>query len=487
MICVSIPAKTNEEALLELASMQGRAELVELRIDRIHDPDLPRLLAACPCPAIVTNRPNWEGGHFAGPEEERIALLDQAIDLGAAYVDVELKAAAQLPRRGATKRIVSYHSFEGTPSNVAEVHRQLVEADADIPKIVGMANDIADNLRMFELLKNAHVPTIALCMGERGRISRILSPKFGGYLAFAAAEPGRESAPGQLTVSELTDLYHYHNITASTDIYGVIANPVAHSMSPAILNAAFQAAGIDAVYVPFLVDDAPDFVQAFKAIGVKGYSVTMPHKQTIIPAMDEVDELVTQIGAMNTVHNREGRLYGTNTDWQGATRSLEAAMGGEDGAALKGKRVVVLGAGGAARAVAFGLKSRGAHVTVVNRTHERGVKLAQDVGCECRRREELGELDFEILVNTTSVGMHPNVDESPVPAEILKPGMLVLDAVYNPLETRLLREAAQAGCKTATGFGWFVNQAAAQFELWTGKPAPIKVMKEALFVKSRLI
>ena len=480
MICIPIPAKTNEAAVTQLATVRDGGHLAELRIDFIHDPDLPRLLAAADGPVIVTNRPTWEGGRFEGSEEARLALLNQAVDLGADYVDIELRAAARLPRRGRTKRIVSYHNFEETPANLAAIHDELVKAGADIAKVTVMANDITDNLRIFDLLKHAQIPTIGLCMGERGLISRILSPKFGGFLTFASAEAGRESAPGQPSVRELRDLYRYDAISASTDIYGVVANPVRHSMSPAMLNAAFGAAGVDAVYVPFLAEDVVDFVHAFRAIDVKGYSVTIPHKEAVIAAMDEVDELVTQIGAMNTVHTRGGKLFGANTDWQGATRSLEAAMGGEVECPLKGKRVVILGAGGAARAVAFGLKSRGAQVTVVNRTHQRGVKLAQDVGCECRPRDELAELEIDVLVNTTSVGMHPNVDETPAPSEVLKPDMVVLDAVYNPLETRLLREAAQAGCRTANGLGWFVNQGAAQFELWTGKDAPLCVMERVL-------
>jgi len=495
MLCVPIGATSNEEMLRDAARAAEVADLVEMRLDAMAEaPDLARLLAARACPVIVTNRPAWEGGQYHGPEERRMELLQQAMDLGAEYVDVELKAAAKLRRRGNTKVIVSYHNFEETPPHLERIHGDLVAAGADVAKVAVMARDIFDNLPMFDLLRRARVPTIGLCMGEAGRISRILAPKFRGYLTFASLEEGRESAPGQMRVDEMRGLYRYHDIGPGTDVYGVVANPVAHSMSPAIHNASFAAVGVDAVYVPFKVADVVRFLRAFRGIGVKGYSVTIPHKVRAIEAMDEVDESVRNVGALNTVIDVDGRLCGFNTDLTGAVRALEDAMhaqarhGPEPGAApgreaespLKGWRVALLGAGGAARAVAFGLKSRGADVTIVNRTYERGRKLAADVGCACRPRQALGAIDYDCLVNTTSVGMSPNVDQTPAPREALRPGAIVFDAVYNPLETRLLREAAEAGCRTVPGLAWFVNQAADQFELWTGRQAPTDVMEGVL-------
>jgi 3-dehydroquinate dehydratase/shikimate dehydrogenase len=365
-----------------------------------------------------------------------------------------------------------------------------------------MARDIRDNLRIFDLLQRARHPTIAMCMGELGLVSRILGRKFGNFLTFASLGKGRESAPGQMTASELRELYRYKKIARATAIYGVIANPVSHSMSPAIHNAAFEETGLDAVYVPFKVEgDVVQFVKAFRGIDVQGYSVTLPHKEGIIPAMDEVDEIVRKVGALNTVVSRPahgpggpgaGRLFGTNTDVTAAVTALEDALRQDwpqraqsadrmaQKSPLAGKRVLLIGAGGAARAMAYGLLMSGARVTIANRTHQRGVRLAQDLGCGCCALSEIASCEADILVNTTSVGMKPNVDDTPVAASALRKGMVVFDAVYNPPETRLLREAREAGCKTVSGIAWFIAQAAAQFELWTRRPAPRATMERVL-------
>ena len=487
MICIPIVERTQNDMAAARAAAAEVADLVELRMDYAPDVDLREILADRPSPAIVTCRPTREGGLFQGPEERRLALLQKAVDLGAEYVDVELDSVHRIRRGGRTKLIVSYHNFEETPSDIARIHKQIVAAGADVAKVTCMARDISDNLRMFDLLRSGEPgKTIALCMGELGLISRILGKKFGNFLTFASLATGKESAPGQLSAADLIRLYRYRKIGPETAIYGVIANPVAHSMSPAVLNAAFDAAGLDAVYAPFKVEgNAAGFVHAFRDLDVRGYSVTIPHKQDVIPAMDELEEIVRQVGALNTVANRDGKLFGTNTDVPAALRALEDSLqagprtGGSE-SALKGKKVLLLGAGGAARALAFGLMGRGARVMIANRTHERGVKLAEEMGCECCRLSEIASREADILVNTTSVGMHPDVDASPVPRAALRRGMLVFDAVYNPPETRLLREAREAGCKTVGGVAWFINQAAAQFELWTGLPAPREAMERAL-------
>lgn len=467
----------------EMAAAAAQADVVELRMDYALGADVSRLLANRPCPVIVTNRPVREGGRFCGPEEERLALLQEAIDAAAEYVDVELDCVARIRRGGRTQLIVSHHDFKGVPDDLEEIHARIVGTGADVAKVTCLANDIRDNLRMFALLRETKHQTIALCMGEAGLISRILGRKFGNFLTFAALGEGKESAPGQISADDLRNLYHYKSIGRDTDIYGVIANPVAHSMSPAILNAAFRAAGVDAVYAPFKVEcDVVEFVQAFRKLNVQGYSVTLPHKQAIIGAMDEVDVMVEKVGALNTVVNREGGLFGTNTDVPGALGALADALadGGPGAEMLSGKRVLLLGAGGAARALAFGLQGHGAKVMIANRTHEKAVRLAEETGCECCVLAEVAGCEAEVLINTTSVGMYPKVEDTPVPREALKAGMLVFDAVYNPPETRLLREAKEAGCRTLSGIHWFVSQAALQFELWTGRSAPREVMEKVL-------
>lgn len=487
MICISIIARTQAAMAADMARAAALADLVELRLDFAPGVNLPGLLENRPCPVIVTNRPVREGGSFEGPEDERVAPLQQAVDLGAEYVDVELSSLDRIKRNGRTRLIVSYHDFEKVPEDLDRIHARIVKSGADIAKVVCMARDIRDNLRMFRLLQGTKHPTIALCMGEPGLISRILGRKFGNFLSFASLAAGRESAPGQITAAELSGLYRYKEIGPDTAIYGVIGNPVAHSMSPAILNAAFKQTGLDAVYVPFKVENrAEEFVNAFRELDVQGYSVTIPHKQAVIGAMDDVDDMVQRIGALNTVANHEGRLFGTNTDVPGALRALEDALMAEADerkpvrSLLAGKKVLLIGAGGAARALAFGLAGCGARVTIANRTHARGEALAREAGCDCCRLDDIASCEAEVLINTTSVGMHPNVDATPVPKEALRPGMVVFDAVYNPLETRLLREAGAAGCRTVPGVTWFLNQAAAQFEVWTGRPAPRETMERVL-------
>ena len=479
MICIPIIGRTEDEMLRQMAQAAPLADALELRMDYAAGANLANLLQHRPRPVIVTHRPEREGGLYAGPEDQRIALLQRAIDLGAEYVDVELDSAHMLRRRGDTRLIVSRHDFERTPENLEELHRELVEAGADIAKIACMAMDIRDNLRIFDLLRRAKLPTIALCMGELGLISRILGRKFGNFLTFASMGSGQESAPGQIGAADLGNLYRYKKIGPATAVYGVIADPVAHSMSPAIHNAAFEELGLDAVYLPLRVQGDPAaFVRDFQALDVQGYSVTLPHKQAIIAAMDEVDDVVRATGAMNTVVNRAGRFLGTNTDVPAAMLALEEALGGEG--ALRGKRVLVVGAGGAGRAVAWGLMRRGADVAIANRTHPRAVELARELNCHCTPMEDIAGSNADALVNTTSVGMHPNVQETPVPASVLRAGMLVFDAVYNPPETRLLREARACGCRTVGGIAWFVHQAALQFELWTGRPAPRDLMERVI-------
>jgi 3-dehydroquinate dehydratase/shikimate dehydrogenase len=333
---------------------------------------------------------------------------------------------------------------------------------------------------MFELLRDAERPTIALCMGELGEVSRVLAPKFEGFLTYASLEPGAETASGQLPASELVELYHYHDISPRTEVYGVIGNPIAHSVSPDILNAAFHSEGIDAVYVRFKVEDVVGFVEAFKAIPVKGYSVTIPHKEAVIPALDSLEETSRRIGAINTIVSENGELKGSNTDWLAAVSSIEEELGGEPGSALPGKRCVMVGAGGAARAIAYGLDSRGAKLVILNRTESRARKLAAEVGCDWKPCSQLLNLDADIIINATRVGMYPDVDETPVPADFLRPGMLAFDVVYNPAETRFLKEARARGCAVVSGIDMFVGQAVAQFELWTGKAAPRGLMREVV-------
>lgn len=264
--------------------------------------------------------------------------------------------------------------------------------------------------------------------------------------------------------------------TAGTALYGIIGHPVGHSLSPLMHNAGFRALGINAVYLAFDVLPArlADALGGMRALGIRGLSVTIPHKEAVIPLLDEVDGPARAMGAVNTILSRDGLLVGMNTDWLGVVKALEAKT------KLAGRKVLVLGAGGSARAVAFGLTKRGATVHIANRTPEKARVLAGLFGGTWSGLEEIGSVGATILVNATSVGMVPQASVSPVPAEILPRFDVVMDIVYRPRETRLLREAREAGCRVVDGLSMLLHQGVAQLELWTRENAPVKTMAGAL-------
>ena len=484
MICIPITARSAEDTVSEMISASKHADIVELRIDYI-----PELQNAEACieeslkrktkPVIITNRPEREGGKFNGSEQDRLRLLQKAIDLGADYVDVEYDSIKQITRRNSSKIIISHHNFKETPHDLSKIYDEICQQKPDIVKIVTHANDITDNIRIFELLQSTNIPTISFCMGELGYISRILTGKFGGFLTFASLEKGKESAPGQLTADELSKIYHFKDINKETKLYGIIGNPVSHSMSPAIHNAAFTEKGLNNVYVPLKIANIDTFMKECREIDFQGFSVTIPHKESVLPLLDDLDPNARRIGAINTIVNRNGKLTGYNTDCMAAVIGLECSLKETD-ETLNNKKVSIIGAGGAARAIAFGLKEKGCDITIFNRTIERAEKLSHDVKCKFESFEEIHQIDSDILINTTSIGMFPNVDQTPVPKNILKEGMIVFDAVYNPIETRLLREANENGCHTVNGLSMFINQAAEQFRLWTNIDAPIELMTKVV-------
>jgi 3-dehydroquinate dehydratase/shikimate dehydrogenase len=491
MICVSLMPRSTDEALRHLDRLAsdkrpilseakgGESVAVELRLDAMEAPDLPRLLARPPCPLILTCRPKREGGLYDGPEQPRLELLRQAARLGAQYIDIEHDAFQALGPVAPSKRIVSYHNFKQTPPDLDAVHATLVRLGADVVKFAVTANHILDTVPVLRLLRDARTPTIALSMGPRGLLTRILAPKFGSFLTYASFDSGGpEAGPGQLSLSEMLDLYRVHRIGRATRVFGVIADPVAHSLSPRIHNAAFDDAGIDAVYLPLWVEGDPAaFVRAFREFGFDGYSVTIPHKQKVMEAMDEISPLARRIGTINTVVRRpDGSLFGTNTDISAGIASIEAVVGK---GWLRGKRALLLGAGGLGRAMAFALADAGAILTLTDLDPARAESLADEVGAVAVR-SAFRVPRSALLLNCSPVGMHPDVAASPVPAEMLRKDMVVYDAVYNPAETKLLRDARAAGCRTVAGIDHFVRQAVEQFELWTGQSAPVKTMRRVV-------
>lgn len=527
-ICTSVTASTVDAFLEEIKEAEAAGvDIVELRLDFLKDFDpelhLVRIIKACKLPYIVTYRPVWEGGNYDGPEAERLAVLKVAALMGAPYVDVEFKAAsfffaeqAEVPLT--TKVILSYHDFKQTPdeATLALLARRMREAGADIVKIAAMANDIADAARMLNLLRNKTGPTIALSMGERGQVTRLLAAKYGGYLTFAALSAERASAPGQPDIHKLVQLYRYREQRRDTQVFGVIGNPISHSRSPLIHNAGFKHIGFGAVYVPLLVDDLGRFLDAFADDeSWAGFSVTIPHKEAALRLSAEVEETAGAIGAVNTMRRlppgsehakgSKARFAGSNTDWSAAIGAIERAMtalatpeagsgagvsaagqplGPATASPLRGKTVVVVGAGGAGRALAFGAATRGAKVVVANRSRDRADALAQALGGSARACswEDLaeGRVEGDVLANSTSVGMAPKTDESPVPREVVGKFKVVFDAVYTPLWTRLLLDAKDQGCAVVDGTQMFLGQALDQFRIFAGAEPPADVMRSVL-------
>lgn len=491
MICIPVIANNLDDALRDMEEASKAADIVEVRLDYLKNPDLKCLLERRTKPVIITNRPVREGGKFEGSEEDRIAILKLAIRLHADYVDIEHDSVQSLRRdtehRVPTKIIVSYHNFRETPDDLISLYQKLSQSGADLVKMVTYANTITDNVKIYHLLRQTQGQLISFCMGEYGMISRILYKKFGSYLTFASLSKGKESAPGQIGIQEFLTTYQARRQDKDTHIYGLIGNPVSHSISPLIHNTLFREMNFNKIYVPFKVDDIGDFIRVFRELDVKGYSVTIPHKESVIPHLDALEPMAKKIGAVNTIVTKGGQLVGFNTDGKAAIQVLEDLQQGSGMGTgnhhFTGRRVTLLGAGGAARAIAFGLRERGAQVTIVNRNDGRAQSLARDVGCLSAKFGDLPEMKTDILINATPVGMFPAVNETPIDKSQLRPTMLVFDTIYNPAETRLLRDARAQGCKIAGGLPMFANQAAAQFELWTGITPSLKLIEEIAYKK----
>ncbi|MEE9258593.1 MAG: shikimate dehydrogenase [Nitrospinaceae bacterium] len=489
MICVPIVSQSMRQALDDISAAEPVADIIELRVDLIPDADIPQLLKAATKPCIVTNRTKREGGQFKGTEEERVDILRRAIDGGAEYIDIEASTPKELLKsilnsKGNSQAILSYHNFTHTLDDLIPLYEVMCELSGDVVKIVTYAEDINDNLKIFEILTRARrdqKKLIALCMGEKGEISRILTTPMGGFLTFGSLETGKESAPGQITAAALKNIYRVGLAREQFNIYGVIGNPVAKSMGYLIHNRAFQETGSPDIYVPFLVTNAAKFFRAFDAY-FNGLSITMPFKEDISPLLEEVDGTAGEIGAINTVVREDGRWKGYNTDCTGALQALEERID------LKGKKVLIIGSGGTAKAIGYGVASRGCQLTVsYHSNRERGQKLAEELKCDVIAVQDAGDHPADVLINCSPVGMSPRVGETPLPAGYLKEGMVVFDSVYNPPETRLLREAKAAGCTVISGVELFLNQAAAQFELWTGEKAPVPAMREVLMERLRAV
>jgi 3-dehydroquinate dehydratase/shikimate dehydrogenase len=480
---------------LAVAACDDGEDFLELRLDMLAEPEagikvIRRIARRYPDAVLLaTCRRKRNGGEFFGSIERQIEVLDQAVSAGAALVDIEIETAESAPAllavfAGRARVIVSYHDFETTPA-LSRAMRRLQRVPADIYKIAVFARKPTDGLRVLNLPSEyADLKIVSLAMGEAGVPSRILGPGRGSAFVFASyvprnGEPGstpaaNPTAPGQVSAFQLRNLYVAHRRRPATRVFGVVADPVGHSMSPTLHNRAFQSRRIDAIYLPFLVrpNQFSDFCNVAEALPVEGFSVTIPHKQRVLRHLDSIDPLARRIGAVNTVFRRKKKLCGTNTDVLGIVAPLEKRM------RLAKASVLIAGNGGAARAAIFAIQDKGARVTLTGRGGARVRKLARECGVDSVDRNRLDSKHFDILINATPLGMSPHVDECFFEDHI--PAELVFDMIYNPLETRLLRIAKASGKKTIAGLEMFLEQAAAQFELWTGENAPRAAMKNAV-------
>ena len=463
------------------------AKMVELRLDYVSGKvNVRRLLGERPegCQVIITARRKEDGGKWQGTEEARQLLLREAIAEGVDYIDLEEDVASQIRRFGRTKRIISYHNFRKTPEDLRDLHARMAALDPDIVKIACMANDPHDNVRMLEMMQESEAPTVGMCMGDVGTPSRILAGKFGAPFTYATFHHERALAPGQLSYKQMNEIYRFERIGPDTTVYGVIADPVGHSLSPHVHNAAFESREIDAVYVPFRVpaDALDQFMKDAPRLGIKGLSVTIPHKEAIARHLTKVDPAVKSIAAVNTVVFEGSEVIGYNTDYNAAMDCLEYTLGdiGANPSPLNGKKVLVLGAGGVARPIVYGLRKRGAQTTIASRTLARSERLAAMFEAKAVDWEMRHRGNPDVLINCTPVGMHPNVDESPIHKTFLKPSMLVFDTVYNPESTLLVKDARSRNCAVITGVEMFVRQAMLQFFLFTRKEAPADLMRDVL-------
>jgi 3-dehydroquinate dehydratase/shikimate dehydrogenase len=465
-------------------------KFVELRLDfRATAVDFKRLVPFTQCAWLATSRRPQDGGRWPGTEEERQIVLRQAIVSGAfEWVDLETDIADSIRRFGSVKRVVSYHNMIETPADLEQIYERMLKQDADVYKLAVMAQHPADNVRVLQLQKNAPKPTLAFCMGDIGFPSRFLAVKYGAPWVYAAFNKERGVAPGMPSVEEFKTTYPIRSINAETKVFGLLGDPVGHSYSPILHNHMFGRLKQNAIYLPFRVPrgELAATVKAFDAVPVSGYSVTIPHKEAAAELTPEHDLTVRITQAANTlVRQPGGGFAASNTDFTAANDSLEAHFAEREAAGqpaeLHNLFVMILGAGGVARAIAHALHAKKAHIIITARTYDRAAKLAAEVQCKVvdwQGRHNVQPCD--VVINCTPVGMHPNVDESPLHASFLKPGLTVFDTVYSPENTMLIREARVRGCSVITGVDMFVRQAARQFEMFTGITPSVDTMRELM-------
>ena len=496
-LCVAIVGTSPQEMIDKATEVLKESTFLEFRLDYLAKP-----AAALPAlkhfladngaaTAVATCRCKDYGGRFEGTPSAELEILLKAAAAGFQLVDVELESIEKLPkatmsqlREAGAAVILSHHDFHAT-KDLDAVYRRMKPFGPEFMKVVSTARSLSDNLTLMKFLERVEDETnssvVGICMGESGVISRVLGLRAGSAFTFAATTEAEATAPGQIAARTLIETYRVEQVDAATKIYGVAGNPIRSSLSPLMMNTAFRRETVNAVYLGLQTSKADDLFKLAREVPIQGMSITMPLKQDVMPLLERTDPLSAKIGAVNTIlRAQDGKFYGFNTDVAGIVSPLERRL------SLKGAKVLVLGAGGAARAAVFGCCDKGAEVSILNRTPETAQKLARQAGAKAIKREAVAKMTFDVIINATPVGMAgvgkhasggsaKSAPASPLEANEIN-ARYVFDLVYNPIETPLLRLARQKGIPVITGVEMFVQQGARQFEIWTGKPAPEEEM-----------
>jgi 3-dehydroquinate dehydratase/shikimate dehydrogenase len=477
-VCVAVTGSDPSELIDKAESLVRDSSFLEFRLDYLPRPGLalPKIkhfFEMYPHAVVIaTCRRTASGGKFKGSLASQLDLLGKAAAAGCQLVDVELQTAVkckpeQLQKlRTRAALVLSFHDFHAT-KKLDETLEKIRHHPADFYKVVSTATTLYDNVVMMKFLEKEsdRHSLVGLCMGEQGTMSRVLGVRAGSVFTFAAVSEGERTAPGQITAQDLRSVYRIEQIDVATRMYGVAGDPISHSLSPVIMNTAMRRENVNAVYLALHAKTLKDLLACVRDIPIHGLSITMPYKEAILPHLDNTDSHTTKIGACNTVvRAQDGKLYGFNTDTAGVVRPLEQRI------ALDGAKILVLGAGGAARAAVFGLKERGSEVFILNRSAVPAQKLARRAHARTIKRADLKKLSFDVIINATPVGMG-NGKESPLNENEINARYL-FEMIYDPPETRLMKLAQARGAQVIPGIEMFVHQAARQFEIWTGKPAP---------------
>lgn len=488
-LCLCLTASSLKEDLLQVERYRAHIDAVELRADFLDDPEAAaaaRFPAMAGLPCILTVRRPVDGGHYRGGEAARRSLLHRLLGAGRfAYVDLESDLAAPDLEADASASgcavIRSLHDLDGTPADPAALLSSLPRSGREIPKLAVHVKGMEDLARLLPAFRcGTQRGRIVVGMGPHGFPTRVLAPVLGGSLAYCSV-PGMDAAPGHVDPEAMDATYRFHRVGPSTRIFGVIGDPIAHSLSPRIHNAGYDALGLDALYVPFRVDDIAAFLRVADALAMTGVSVTVPHKESVVPLLDAAEPPVRRIGACNTLVRREAGSgwTGHNTDVEGFLAPLRRVLGGS---VPPGLRASVVGAGGAARAVVAALAGEKARVLVLNRTAARAASLAGEFGVQWAALDGNGfgrMAEFsDLVVQTTAAGMEPDVTLDPATGYVFRGHELVYDLVYKPPETVFLKRAREAGCRTVGGKEMLLSQAYAQFRLYTGRDFPREALGE---------